>query len=183
LENFDADYLARLRARDPRTQDHFYGFFKTPIRNYIKHRVRWEDTDDLVQDVFAAALEQIDTGQPEVPEKLDCYIMGICRNKVFRYWRPNFEDQVDPADQAFVDLVESIEGRLIKKAIQDAEHAKIQRVLARLVARYREVITRVYLWEQDRETVAREMGETRRNICLILCRALQRFKKEWDIAQ
>ena len=183
MENFDADYLARLRARDPLTQDHFYGFFKTPIRNYIKHRVRWQDTDDLVQDVFAAALEQIDTGQPEEPDKLDRYMMGICRNKILKSWKPRPEDQVDPADQTFVDLVESIEGRLIRKAIEDSEHAKIQRVLARLRARYREVITREFLLGQDRETMAREMGETRENIRLILCRALQRFKQEWDMAQ
>ncbi len=179
MENFDADYLARLRAKDPRTQDHFYGFFKTPIRNYIKHRVRWEDIEDLFQDVFAAVLEQIESGQPAEPDKLDRYIMGICRNKILKSWKPNPERQIDPADQTFVDLVDSIEGRLIT----EADQAKVHRVLARLVARYREVITRVFLWGQDRETIAREMGETRENIRLILCRALQRFKREWDIAQ
>ena len=75
---FDAEYLARLRARDPGTLAHFYDFFKLPVRNKIRHRCRWEDADDLVQDVFVAALKRIDAGEPEDPAKLPVYILGIC---------------------------------------------------------------------------------------------------------
>lgn len=174
---FDAAYLARLRARDQRTFDHFYEYFYIPIRNRVRRSVRNQDADDLVQEVFTAVIAQIDAGQPRVPEKLPGYVFGICRNLTFQQWDRNKKTTVAPEVDLskLADMQATIEARLIRSLDSDL----VQFVLQRLAHSYREAINREFVLEQDRTTAARAMDTTTSNYRLILCRALKRFREEW----
>lgn len=176
--SFDAAYLARLRARDDGTFTHFYEYFYIPIRNRVRRSVRSQDADDLVQDVFAAVIAQIDAGQPREPHKLPGYVFGICRNMTFQEWDQKAKHKGAAATVDFsklADLQATIEARLIRSLDGDL----VQFVLQRLANSYREVINREFVLEQDRQTAARAMDTTTNNYRLILCRALKRFREEW----
>jgi len=172
---FDADYLARLRARDPGTLSHFYNFFKLPVRNKIRHRCRWEDADDLVQDVFVAALKRIDAGEPEDPAKLPVYILGICKRMLLRHWDNPGKNTVDVETVVLPDDQETAEVRLD----DELQVRKLLQVVHELPPRYRDAIERVYLQEQSRADITSENGLSRSTLRLRLCRALKRLKKEW----
>jgi len=175
---FDDDYLARLRAKDRQTQNHFYDYFYIPIRNKVRHSFHGPDSDDVVQDVFAKAFERIDAGEPREPHKLPGYLFGICHNLLLQeYSRRRNQGAVTDVDMSkFEDRRESIEARLISKL----DKSRVEFILEKLPQRYREAIERVYLWEQDRRMAALAMKTTIDNLRLILCRALQRFREEWE---
>jgi len=177
---FDADYLARLRARDKMTEDHFYQHFRLTIRNKLWHKVPAGEVEDLSQSVFTEAFRKIYDGKPDEPGKLPSYVMQVCHNLICKYYDEKSKGlKIAGEDREFADVLASPEARLLR----EAERQKVNLILGRLIARYREVIDRIFFRDQDRETVAREMGESRENVRLILCRALQRFKLEWDSGQ
>ena len=176
--NFDAEYLARLRLRRPVEWDHFCRYFRPAIRNKLRHRCQRDDVEDLVQDVLVAALRGIDAGNPQEPNKLPGYVTQICHHLWIRHWlggrRIPIDGEVDTAIS--VDPTENIEQMLIRKS----DDPRVRQTLEALPPKYGEVIYRVYFLEQDRDTIAREMGVKQSNVRVLLCRALQRFAVEWD---
>jgi RNA polymerase sigma factor (sigma-70 family) len=172
---FDAEYLARLRARDPDTLAHFYNFFKVPVRNKIRHRCRWEDAGDLAQDVFVAALKRIDAGEPEDPRKLPVYILGICKRMLLRHWDDPGKNAVDVETVALADAQETADIRLD----DELQARRVRQLVQELPPRYRDAIEQVYLKEQSRADITSENGLSRSILRLRLCRALKRLKKEW----
>ena len=140
--SFDAAYLARLRDRDQSTLDHFCEYFYLPVRNKVKHNFPGRDIDDVVQDVFVAAIARIDRGEPRDPQKLPGYVFGVCRHLILREF--SGRKRVPIADveiSGFADLQASIETRLI----QDLNRRRVQRILARLSERDREAINREFM--------------------------------------
>lgn len=174
---FDAQYLARMRARDKATLKHFYEYFSLPIRNKVAHSVPWQDVDDLVQDVFAAILTRTDAGEPREPSKLPGYVLSTCQNLIFHHYRKSRKDNVLLGEFGdFADVRESVETRLIRALSSEP----VQQILMQLPVRYREAIHRRFVLEQDTPTAAREMGTTSQNFRLILCHALRRFRELWE---
>jgi RNA polymerase sigma factor (sigma-70 family) len=174
---FDAEYLARMRARDKAALKHFYEYFALPIRNKIAHSVAWQDVEDLVQDVFAAVLSRIDAGEPREPLKLPGYVLHTCQNLIFHHYRKSRKEDVVVSEAIdFADVRESVEARLIRALSTEP----VQHILQQLPVRYREAIHRRFVLEQDTPTAAREMGTTSQNFRLILCHALRRFRELWE---
>lgn len=175
---FDIGYLTRLRAREPSTLTHFCDFFYLPIRNKARHECPLQDADDLVQDVFLAALKRIDAGEPEDPAKLPSYIFGICNKMLLRSWSRK------KSGQNFVDVeaavLEDVRERVDVRLDNELQARKLQQVLDKLPPKYRDVIVRIFLREEDRAVIASEYDVTAANLRLILCRALKRSRKQWD---
>ena len=172
---FDAEYLARLRGRDPDTLAHFHNFFKLPVRNKIRQRCRWEDADDLVQDVFVAALKRIDAGEPADPAKLPVYILGICKRTLLRYWDNPRKNDVDIETVALTDARETADVRLD----DELQARRLRELVSKLPPKYRDAVERVHFQEQSRADIASENGVNRSTLRLHLCRALKRLRKEW----
>jgi RNA polymerase sigma factor (sigma-70 family) len=180
LFNFDAHYLVRVRERDPVTLAHFCDFFFLPIRNHIKHKLPRGPVDDIVQDVFVAALKRIDAGEPKEPCKLPGYVFGISNLLILRGISAiHKENVVDIDPSLFADARDRADVQVIKGLNQ----ALVQRVVQKLSARDRDAINRVYFLQQDRPTAARGMNISQERLRTILCRALKRFRIEWDNIQ
>jgi RNA polymerase sigma factor (sigma-70 family) len=177
---FDAEYLVRLRDREPGTLAHFCDFFYLPVRNSVRHRVTVERADDLVQDIFVATLTRIDAGEPNDPSKLPGYVFGVCRNVLLQGWRKARKHlPVDIDLSFFPDLEDRADVRLIK----ELDKRVVQNVMQRLAGRDRDAINRVFFLQQDRDAAAKGMNISQGNLRVILCRAMKRFRIEWDIFQ
>jgi RNA polymerase sigma factor (sigma-70 family) len=175
--SFNAAYLVRLRDRDPSTLAHFCDFFYLPIRNRIRHKITRDRADDLTQEVFLAALGRIDAGEPQDPQKLPGYVFGICSNLIMQGWRHKPTDIPVDADLSILpDVKERADARLLR----ELDGRMVHRILEKLSARDRDAIHRVFFLQQDRKRAAREMKISPENLRLILCRALKRFRIEWD---
>ena len=177
---FDADYLVRLRDREPGTISHFCDFFYIPVRNSLRHRVSRELADDLVQDVFVATFTRIDAGEPNDPAKLPGYVFGVCRNVLLQGCRKARKHQAVDID---LSLFPDLEDRADVRLIRQLDARVVQKVMQRLSVRYRDAINRVFFLHQDRDAAAKAMNVSRGNLRVILCHAMKRFRIEWDIYQ
>ena len=180
--NFDAAYLVRLRDRDPGTLDHFCGYFHMRIRSFALHNLPNGMANDFVQDVFVAVLTRVDAGEPQDPGKLPAYVYGVARLLVLRGYRVLGRDKTRVADvdpSLFPDLQDRADIRMIR----ELNAGLVRRLIGKLSARDRDAIERVFFRDQDRPTAAREMGITQEGLRVILCRALKRFRREWDNIQ
>lgn len=175
--NFDAAYLVRLRDRHPGTLDHFCDYFHTRIRSYAVHNLPGGMANDFVQDVFVAVLTRVDAGEPQDPGKLPAYVYGVARMLTLQGYRSLSKTRVAEIDPAlFPDLQDRADIRMIR----ELNAGLVRRLIGKLSARDRDAIDRVFFRDQDRPTAAREMGITQEGLRVILCRALKRFRREWD---
>jgi RNA polymerase sigma factor (sigma-70 family) len=174
---FDVEYLRRLRARDASTLAHFCEFFYLPVRNKARHKCRrCQDADDLVQDVFLAALKRIDAGEPKDPAKLANYVFGICSKVLLRDWSKRHEENFVDLDTVVLKDVKEGADVLLEKESQARMSVE---ALNKLPPKHRDPIERVVLQGQDRADLAYEYGVSQANLRLILCRALKRLRVEY----
>lgn len=81
----DASLVARVRRRDRQAFAEIYQRYAPVVNAAVLSRVPPADAPDLVQDVFAAALRQIDAIRE--PDKLPGFLLGIARRITAGYWR------------------------------------------------------------------------------------------------
>ena len=174
---FDAEYLHRLRDRDPATLTHFSDLFYTPIRNKIRHKIALGLADDLVQDVFVVVLARIDAGEPQDAQKLPAYVFGICHKVLLRAWDKRRRTKPVDLDLSILpDAQERADTGLINKLNRHL----VRGIMEKMAARDRDALHREFFLQQQRSDASREMGVTQDNLRLILCRALKRFRSDWD---
>ncbi|MBV8071371.1 MAG: sigma-70 family RNA polymerase sigma factor [Acidobacteriaceae bacterium] len=177
---FNEHYLTCLRTRDASTLSHFYDYFRTPIRAKLRSHFPWDLAEDLSQDVFVAALERIDQGEPSEPGKLPGYIAGICRNVIYRTLQDKAHNQTTDIDCFDCpDSRPSAETRMVNQS----EIKQVQKILRGLRRRDREVLVRIIYYGQDRRQIARQLGVTQDHLRLVLQRALHRFRDKWEDRQ
>jgi RNA polymerase sigma factor (sigma-70 family) len=179
---FDDHYVARLRFRDANTLSHFHSYFRRSVLAKLRAKCGWDPAEDLAQDVFAAALEGIDRGAPKESAKLPGYVMGICSNISCQYLDQlmKMKSRMVPIGELdFPERRPSPEDQVTTGSLFDTA----RNVLRRLSARDREALVRIIYYGEDRKTVSDEMRLSLDQLRLVLCRALSRFKKEWERAQ
>jgi RNA polymerase sigma factor (sigma-70 family) len=170
---FDDEYLNRLRMRDPQTEEHFYAYFRLSIRTFMRARFRrWEDADDLTQQVFLAALEKIDGGAPREASKLPGYMRGISDNVAHDFIRKNRRYQAIDYDFDQLSGSEiSAEKALITRQLIERMHNATEK----LKPREQEALERE-LAGQSREAIAVKLGVSGAHLRLILLRARERVR-------
>jgi len=76
----DADLARRIAARDARAEAELVRRFAHRVRLYGLRHLRDEAlADDLVQQVFALAIESLRQGRLREPERLASFLLGSCR--------------------------------------------------------------------------------------------------------
>ena len=90
--SFDAAYLQRLRSGDDETVKHFDRYFRRLIGAKVWGKFSRQLEQDLVDEVMAAAIENILRGEPRDASRLPAYIFGILANSTKRALRPAKRD-------------------------------------------------------------------------------------------
>src|SRR5262249_6886638 len=173
---FDADYLHRLNARDPGTQDHFVAYFSNFLRMKLGRRSSNSDQlNDLRQETFARVLTAIRTqGRIRQPECLGAYVSTVCNNVWYESFRAHKNYQpieglvAEPQDH-------TPNPEAIVTGADAAE--KLSVALNRLPERERIVVSALFLEHKDKDEVCRELGITRANLRLVVHRARTRLRR------
>jgi RNA polymerase sigma-70 factor, ECF subfamily len=173
---FDADYLHRLNARDPHTQDHFVTYFSNFVRMKLGRRsANPEQLNDLRQETFARVLTAIRTqGRIRQPECLGAYVSTICNN----VWYESF--RTDRNYQPIEGLpMEPQDHNPNPEAIVTGADAaqKLTVALGRLPERERTVLSALFLEHKEKDEVCRELGISRANLRLVVHRARTRLRR------
>ena len=150
------------------------------IKQYVSFRLapRADHADDVVQDVFLAAWENL--GAYRGNSSMQSWLMGIARNKVKDYYRAHLREPY-PLET----VKENSGAKTAPHQVDDhldKERARIKalRVLIELPERYRIILIWRY-WDEDPvKAIATRIGKTEKATERMLARARDEFRLVWD---
>ncbi|MFZ0283982.1 MAG: sigma-70 family RNA polymerase sigma factor [Terriglobales bacterium] len=175
----DVGLVACLLQKDRKATADFVARYVDSVYGYVRARLapRYDQVDDLVQEVFLAAWRGLKQYQGTAP--LQSWILGIARHRVEDYYRQRFRD---------TDVIDDLEEDAIPPAVifdahqlleQDEVRAKAQQVLHELPELHRLVLVWRYWHEISAREMALKTGNTEKAIERLLARARAEFRERW----
>jgi RNA polymerase sigma-70 factor (ECF subfamily) len=171
--------LAALLKRDRKATAEFVSRYSDSVYAFIRSRLApsYDLVDDLVQEVFLAAWENLGNYRREGP--LQGWLMGIARHKVEDYYRARLRapESLPEAelDLAAGSMTPDFDGSLDREELR----SKTWRVMSSLPEQYRLVL----IWRYWEKVAARDMalrtGKTEKAIERLLSRAREQFRERW----
>jgi RNA polymerase sigma-70 factor (ECF subfamily) len=175
----DGKLVAAILQKDRKATAEFVARYADQIYLYIRSRLipRLDLVDDLVQEVFLAAWENLATYRGESP--LGWWLQGIARHKVENFYRAclrsplPLEEVSQEAPQVVMEV--DMDELLDRGRLQE----KIRRVLATLPEAYRLALLWRY-WEKcSTQEMAMRTGKTEKATERLLAHAREMFRERW----
>ena len=167
--------VQQIRAGEPPGEEDLYRSLATGARLFLQRRLGTQDVDDLVHDMFVIVVETIRRGDLREPERL----MGFVRTVLHRQMSLGISRMIHKREtslnlESAVDLT-AAEPTPEQRAVARQKAAIMKRVLRKMSAREREVLTRFYLREESPERIRVEMKLTETQFSLLKSRAKARL--------
>jgi len=176
---FDSEYLERLKARDPGTQEHFAGHFNRLLAVKLRSNgIYGAQMDDLRQETLIRALRNIYEGKIDSPESLSGFVYGVCNNVIKEFIRGEITARVRDTNE-FPDLPDS---RLsADDAVRQQEIRKsVNLLMKKLPEKDRLILNAVFIAENDKDAICQKHGISRDYLRVLLHRSLINAKKILD---
>ena len=179
----DSSLVAAVLSKDRKATAQFVARFADGLYAYVRSRLspRYDEVDDLVQEIFLAAWENLSRYQGS--GSLQAWVMGIARHKVEDYYRARLR-ALEPIESSDENHFASGVVPDFHQALEDYEiKAKTRGVLASLPELYRLAL----IWRYWEQASAREMAlktdKTEKAIERLLARARAEFRERWNYGQ
>lgn len=173
---------AVLRGDRKATAD-FVSYCADQVYSYVRSRLapRYDQIDDLVQEVFLAAWKSLPQYRGE--GALRGWIMGIARHKIEDYYRrclrgPESLEDTDPVADHVATLPDFHE-----VLDRDQLRRRTLRILQELPEHYRLVLMWRYWERASARDMALKTGKTEKAIERLLARARTEFRERWSHGQ
>jgi len=179
---FDAAYLERLRAGDAATEQHFCEYFSELILLKLRARGLVSLFDDISQETFVRVLRTLK--QPDGlrdPGALGAFVWSVCNNVVLEHCRSRKSQPLASDDEppdVFDPSARSPEAQL---AI-DEQRLALQAVIKDMTPRDRDVLSAVFLDEEERDRLCAQLGVTKDYLRVLLHRAKKTLKTRYLMA-
>ena len=173
--------VAAVIRKDRKATAEFVGRFADPVHAYVRQRLapRTDLVDDLVQEVFLAALKGLSSFAGR--SSLKAWLLGIARHKVESHYRAHlrrFETMSDfGEDSLFVPVELPQFDELIDRATLKE---KTRRVLSQLPEAYAYALLWRYWDRRSVREIAAQTGRTEKAGERLLARARAQFKRLWE---
>ncbi len=177
--DFDKEYYRRLQDRDPQTENHFVGYFGNLMRIKLRSRLSSRQAiEDIQQETFARVLTAVrsEAGIRE-PERLGAFVNSVCNNVLLEFYRAssrNPEEKENAPELADPGI--DLDGFLASKETC----ATVRSVLQRLPEKDTLLLRAIFLEEEDKDQVCRELGVERDYLRVLLHRAKQSFRALYE---
>jgi len=174
LFSFDANYVQRLKDGDRRTEDHFASYFGNLIRIKAGIRMRSREAlEDVRQETLLRVLRNLRKGAIEHPERFGAYVNSVCTHVMLEHFRGDSRWSPLPDEGSELENGESdVESRLL----QDERRDLVRLALDELSVKDRRLLHRIFLDEEDKDSVCEEFGVTREHLRVLLHRARGRLR-------
>jgi RNA polymerase sigma-70 factor (ECF subfamily) len=170
-----ADLVERIARGDRGAEAEFVRRFERGVRALVRRHCRPGDpiVDDIVQDVLTGVIERLRAGAVRDASALPGYVQAAAvyaTNAEYRQRRPT---------QTVAAIEELSDGDSPQKQCAAEQLGEfLRQVLTELpVARDREVLTRFYLDEEDRDRICRTLAIETGHFHRVLFRARVRFRE------
>jgi RNA polymerase sigma-70 factor, ECF subfamily len=175
FHSFDEDYVARLRAGDFRTEQHFVSYFTALIQIKLRSRLASrEAAEDVRQETFTRFFVALRGGKIQQPDRLGSYVNSMCNNVLMEYYRSGQHNT--PLDDDESNDIPAPDRDLVEMLVVKQSDEKVREVLEQLSERDRRVLREVFLEERDKNEVCRDFGVDREYLRVLLHRAKKAFK-------
>ena len=173
--------VAAVLAKDRKAAAEFVARYVDGVYAYISRRLspRADLVEDVVQDVFLAALQKLNTfaGQSSVAG----WLLGIARHKVEDFYRAQLREH----EQILDDLLPWNPSSALEPGPEagiDASRAqeKTRKILARLPPVYGAALLWRYWEKRSIKEMAAQTGKTEKAVERLLARARMQFKRMWE---
>ena len=175
----DVELVQAILRRDRKATAEFVAIHTDSVYGYIRRRLfpRVDLVDDLVQDVFVAALGSLRAFNGT--SSLRTWLLGIARHKVEDHYRKCLSQPTMPFDDE-ADVAESMDASYDEVLDRTRRRERVQRVLAGLPEVYRIVLQWRYWEKRSAREMARAAGKTEKAIERLLARARHEFRRRWN---
>lgn len=176
----ERELVAAVLRKDRKAAAQFVAAHIDTVYAYARHRLapRAELVDDVVQDVFLAALKGLSGFQGQ--SSLRAWLLGIARHKVEDVYRQRLRL---PAPLEEVDCVEPISLPQSPALDQQIDAARVRDKVGRILTQMPERYALTLLWRYWEQRSTREMasaiGTTEKSVERTLARARSWFKELW----
>lgn len=133
------------------------------------------EAEDFAQEAFLEALERLRAGALDEPACFAGYLRTIAQRLYYGHLERRKRGPVEADDHVLACTVADTRSNPEQDVMVGDRRRLALEVLAGMSRREREVLTRFYLWEQDAETICREMGLTEDQFRLLKSRAKAKF--------
>ncbi len=178
--NGPVDLAARIHAGSHEAEDELFQRYRRGvsviINNYLRNAT---DIEELVHETFIIAVKKIRRGEIREPEKLSGFVCGIAKKLAHVRFRKSQRETLTDIDE-MGRAVDPERGPLEQLLLK--EQAEIVRqVIGELrMDRDRQIITRFYLIDEDKESICASLGLTSAHFNRVIFRALARFKELYE---
>jgi RNA polymerase sigma-70 factor (ECF subfamily) len=174
--SFDGDYLQRLTAEDPETEQHFTEYFGDLLTLKLRARLRSAaSVEDARQETFVRVLTALKKkGGLATPESLGAFVNAVCNNVLMETYRSM--GRATPLDEE-TDEPETNEPSIEWRVLKLEEQVKVREAIAGLPRKDRDLIRWLFFEDRAKDDVCRELNVNREYLRVLLHRAKQRFRE------
>jgi RNA polymerase sigma-70 factor (ECF subfamily) len=178
---FDAEYLRRLRAREPAIEEHFADYFSIRLMMTLRKRgVPRSACDDIIQETFLRVLNAVHSPDGiHRAESFGAYVFGVTRNAISEYIR--ITKRVMPLSDIDAELLEcdfDIEDELVGR--ENAVRARqVLEDLAKEDPKAARLLRASFMDEREKDEICAELGVTRDYLRVLLLRARRKFLRRY----
>jgi RNA polymerase sigma-70 factor (ECF subfamily) len=175
----DLQLVAAVLRRDRKATAEFVSLHADGIYAYVWNRLLpgTELVEDIVQDVFLAALDSLPKFQGT--SSLRSWLLGIARHKVEDYYRARLRESLSiDGDEA--ELLLPVEPELDEFIDRERLAHKVWQVLRSLPEAYCLALLWRYWENRSACEMAAQTGRTEKAIERLLARAREQFKRRWN---
>jgi RNA polymerase sigma-70 factor (ECF subfamily) len=131
---------------------------------------------DLRQDTFRIALEKLRSSRLEEPERLGAYLRGVALNLLIAQRRKDTRRATTVDSEAIETVADETGGPFENVSREQVRNAVVALLRELGTERDREILTRLYLKEEDKETICAALDVDAGHFNRVLFRAKQRFR-------
>lgn len=172
------DLVARLGAGETGAEAELIATYGRPVALLLaRHTRSREEAEDLYQETFRLALVKLRAGELREADRLPGFLARLARNLAIEHYRKAGRRQTEPDSETVDRVAGTASSPLVE--ILDREHAALIRRLIRELgtARDREILLRFYIQEEDKETIAADLGLSSLQFNRVLHRARRRYRE------
>lgn len=173
-----AALVDRIRAGDRTAEQELFDRYSRGLLLLLTAKTRDRElAKDLRQDTFVIAIEKLRGDGLDEPDKLAAYLSGIARNLVIGDLRKKMRRKTSSDTEFIAYCADDAPNQLDQ--MTSAEAARHVRTLLHElpVQRDRDLLTRFYVYEQDKKQICRDLDLDSLHFNRVLFRAKKRFRE------
>lgn len=174
--------VAAILAGDRKATAEFVSRYADQVYRYVVARLipRTDLVEDLVQDIFLAAWEHLESFRNE--SSLEAWLLGIARHKLEDHYRTRLRAPLSVEEEPEDAEEWSVTPDWDQELDDEKTRERTGRVLASLPEPYRLALLWRY-WEKcSAHEMAARLGKTEKSIERLLARARRQFRRKWQHA-